>query len=160
MDTSTWLQHTHNPPLGRRGPPPWRRETYGGNGNESIAGGQGNDTIEGGNGKDILAGDAGGDLLTGGAGADRFVYRFTNDSRGAGVDTITDFTHGIDKVDLSALGPLEFIGHRPVHAAHQVRAISSSGHTLLQVNTVGSGGPEMAIAFTSLVTITESDLLL
>ena len=42
-----------------------------------------------------------------------------------------------------------------------MRVIASGGHTLIQVNTEWArGGPEMAIAFTHIVTVTESDLLL
>jgi Ca2+-binding RTX toxin-like protein len=44
----------------------------------------------------ILKGNSGDNVLTGGAGADTFIFG-TN----SGTDTITDFTHGTDKIDLS-----------------------------------------------------------
>jgi hypothetical protein len=56
--------------------------------------------LAGGDGVDILNGGVGDDTLTGGAGADRYMF----DARGWGVDTITDFQHGVDDLDLRGLG--------------------------------------------------------
>ena len=72
---------------------------YGGTGADRLFGGEGSDTLDGGTGNDLLLGGEGDDRLTGGAGADIFV--FTPDH---GTDTIADFTHGEDRIDLSALG--------------------------------------------------------
>jgi hypothetical protein len=69
-------------------------------GNDTLCGGIGNDTLLGGAGHDVLKGDAGNDRLTGGAGADRFVMN----SLVEGVDRITDFSPGIDRVQLSKTG--------------------------------------------------------
>ncbi len=97
----------------------------GGNGRDIIFGGTGNDLLDGGNQEDVLNGDAGNDtligdkgedtidggadddfidggkdndLLTGGDGADTFFFR-----SGDGRDIITDFSLGIDKIDLTML---------------------------------------------------------
>lgn len=70
----------------------------GGAGVDRLMGGEGRDTLNGGEGDDWLSGGTGTDTLTGGSGADTFAY-FT----GHGSDTITDFTDGEDKIDLSAL---------------------------------------------------------
>ena len=80
---------------------------YGGTGQDTLIGGADNDTLYGGSGADTLYGDAGNDVLVGGFGADKLTggtgvdtFRFV-DVRDTG-DTITDFVHGTDKIDLSA----------------------------------------------------------
>ncbi|HEY0012291.1 MAG TPA: M10 family metallopeptidase C-terminal domain-containing protein [Allosphingosinicella sp.] len=76
------------------------------------AGGQvltGNDldnVIEGGAGDDVIEGKGGADTLDGGGGADRFVYRAFSDSTSAAPDVVRGFQTGIDKIDLTALGPV------------------------------------------------------
>ena len=72
-------------------------------GNDStniLSGKRGNDTILGEGGIDLIVGGVGDDILTGGDGADRF-YRWRS---GTGVDTITDFQVGEDKLYFSARG--------------------------------------------------------
>ncbi|MBA1244267.1 putative Ig domain-containing protein [Pseudomonas japonica] len=73
-----------------------------------ITGTSGKDALVGGAGDDVLIGGAGSDTLTGGAGADTFRFTSVTDSyRTASTsyaDTITDFTVGVDKIDLSGLG--------------------------------------------------------
>ncbi len=82
---------------------------YGGNGNDSLDGGTGTDVLEGEAGKDTLKGGDGSDLLwgggnddtmTGGAGGDRFFF-VQDDIQN--YDVITDFQHGVDKIDVKAL---------------------------------------------------------
>jgi Ca2+-binding RTX toxin-like protein len=64
-------------------------------GNDLLLGGKGNDTLDGGAGDDTLSGGHGADVLTGGAGAD--VFRIDGSAKTlAGLDRITDFTHGQD----------------------------------------------------------------
>ena len=80
----------------------------------------GNDYIVGNGGNDRIIAGLGADILTGGAGGDVFVFTSINDSApdqsglinngslsplgGQGLrDIITDFTHGVDKIDLSAI---------------------------------------------------------
>ncbi|MBO9707843.1 MAG: M10 family metallopeptidase C-terminal domain-containing protein [Caulobacter sp.] len=50
---------------------------------------------------DTLTGRGGADTLTGGGGADTFVYESVNDSTVAAYDTITDFQHGVDKLQIA-----------------------------------------------------------
>ncbi|MFM6281813.1 MAG: calcium-binding protein, partial [Dolichospermum sp.] len=83
----------------------------GGAGNDTLTGGIGNDTLTGSAGNDSLTGGAGSDNLTGGAGNDIFGYTALTDSNagtltGADLtfDTITDFTKGQDKIDVTGLG--------------------------------------------------------
>ena len=81
-------------------------ELEGNSGDDRLYGYAGEDTLEGGPGADRLYGSAGNDTLSGGPGNDRLsggadadVFVFTP---GDGDDTITDFTRGEDKIDLSA----------------------------------------------------------
>jgi Ca2+-binding RTX toxin-like protein len=63
---------------------------------DMLIGGAGNDRISVGAGDDIIHDGSGSDVLTGGAGADTFVLRYDEST-----DTITDFTPGEDRLDLS-----------------------------------------------------------
>lgn len=69
----------------------------GGAGNDLLSGDGGNDVIVGGAGSDTITGGAGNDRFNGGAGADVFVF-----AAGGGRDTVSIFTDGSDKFDLSA----------------------------------------------------------
>jgi Ca2+-binding RTX toxin-like protein len=64
-----------------------------------INGGLGDDVLNGGGGDDFLIGGLGDNTLTGGSGADTFQWLSGN----GGHDVVTDFTPGIDKLDLSQL---------------------------------------------------------
>ena len=69
-----------------------------------LKGGGGNDMIEGAGGNDEIHGGTGMDTLTGGAGADTFVFIDTGESpAGTNRDIITDFTPGVDKIDISGI---------------------------------------------------------
>jgi Ca2+-binding RTX toxin-like protein len=70
--------------------------------NNTVTGNSANNTLFGGIGNDILIGASGNDSLTGGDGSDRFIYdtnvAFT--SSAIGIDQITDFVSGTDKIVL------------------------------------------------------------
>ena len=70
-----------------------------GGGDDVMAGGPGHDRLFGGQGNDTLTGGPGDDRLAGGHGNDVFVF-----GPGDGADTVTDFSSGTDKVDLTAFG--------------------------------------------------------
>ena len=81
---------------------------FGGSGNDALYGGpgggddimngnKGNDRLFGGQGNDKLYGSEGNDRLSGGPGEDIFIFE-----PGEYENTITDFTLGEDKIDLSA----------------------------------------------------------
>jgi len=69
----------------------------------SIMGNSANNLINGGDGDDVLTGGGGDDLLTGGSGADQLVYATGQEfaTQDVGIDTLTDFVAGTDKIVLS-----------------------------------------------------------
>ena len=78
-------------------------------GNDTINGLAGNDRIDGAGGNDVIRGGSGVDIVTGGSGADTFVFAkgdiaaaTTSAATNAQArDVITDFTQGVDHIDLS-----------------------------------------------------------
>jgi Ca2+-binding RTX toxin-like protein len=75
----------------------------GNSGNNLLKGLEGKDTLIGNAGDDILVGGEDNDILTGGEGADRFLFGSGDAFKSSdfGVDTITDFSKGSDKIVLS-----------------------------------------------------------
>ncbi len=72
----------------------------GGGGADKLYGDAGDDNLKGGGGGDKLFGGPGIDTLSGGSGRDSFVFR----SPGDGMDSITDFASGNDRLEISATG--------------------------------------------------------
>ena len=120
----------------------------GGDGNDSLRGGQGNDSIAAGTGNDVTLGDLGNDTLSGGAGVDVFtgggdadIFVFANGdavfatsgSFANMTDAITDFTDGVDRIDLPfVVGTVTQSGSfatftAAATAADQVLSAGSSG---------------------------------
>ncbi|HEX2591856.1 MAG TPA: hypothetical protein VHL34_10195, partial [Rhizomicrobium sp.] len=76
-----------------------RVNLHGGGGNDTLTGLGSTDQLFGDDGNDILTGAGGNDALTGGAGSDTFEYKGVS----SGIDTITDFIHASDVIDLDAI---------------------------------------------------------
>lgn len=106
-------------------------KAWGSDATDSIFGGDGNDVIRGRLDNDTLDGGSGKDKLIGGDGDD--VFRFTSPLAAANLDTIADFTHGEDHIQLDALyfsalgasvGKGEFVaqasGHSATKASHHL----------------------------------------
>lgn len=142
----------------------------GGNGNDRLLGGAGADTIVGGLNNDQLIGDNGGDRLsgglgrdrmTGGAGADDFVFGTALDAGlGAGRDTIVDFEHRVDDIDLrTVMATGSFIGNAAFeNVAGQIRYIKSIG--LLQGDVNGDGTADFEISIANRAVLTVADFIL
>ena len=78
-------------------------------GYDVLQGVGGNDSLYGGYGNDKLTGGLGVDSLQGDDGADTFIFTNKNDSKTSSYDTIVDFTHGVDKIDVSAIDANETV---------------------------------------------------
>ncbi|RMF38564.1 MAG: hypothetical protein D6754_07230 [Alphaproteobacteria bacterium] len=116
---------------------------FGGGGAETILGGSGNDTLRGkggkdfidagsgndsivaGAGKDVVIGGMGTDVMSGGGGGDSFKF---NDNSGAS-DEITDFTNGVDKIDVS--------GHSAVTSFADITSFQFGPDLIVQFGTSG-----------------------
>jgi hypothetical protein len=95
-----------------------------GAGNFAGTGNALNNTLTGGAGNDTLGGGLGRDKLTGGADADIFQF-LAGDSTVASVDTVADFSTGVDKMDLSI-----FAGVPSASAYAEITVASDSIATL------------------------------
>ena len=76
----------------------------------------GDTRVLGGAGDNLLLASAGSDLMTGRAGADTFAFLQT-----AGTDRITDFTDGVDHLDLTGLGVLDMAGLEAIASLSELR---------------------------------------
>lgn len=130
---------------------------------DNLRGGEGVDRIDGGDGNDIISGGGGGDILTGGPGADIFSYHGARESRGSGTDQIQDFD-AQDRIDLSSVEPgaaaFTFIGGATFTEAGQIRAVTDSAGTHIQINTGGDASPEMSIDLANGAAFTTANLIL
>ena len=126
----------------------------GGNGNDSLIGNAGNDTLIGGNGTDFLVGSAGNDLLngdngddtlTGGPGTDTLTGDNGQDifvfASGEGIDTITDFKLGTDKIGLTGgltFGNLSFSGNQILMGSDVLAVLTGVNTNTLTASNFGS----------------------
>lgn len=141
----------------------------GGDGNDMLIGGEGNDILLGGNGDDILEGGPGSDTLTGGAGKDIFRFR-PADIRDGSVDTITDYTRGQDKIDLSAIDAImgtqandafKFIGNAAFHKiAGELRYQTVGNDSVVTGDVNGDGVADFTIVVKNVPTMVAGDFIL
>ncbi|PYF09946.1 putative secreted protein (type I secretion substrate) [Rhodobacter viridis] len=149
------------------------------NGNDVMNGMGGADTLIGGAGSDRIIGGAGRDLMTGGTGADRFVFTTTGQTgtSATSADRITDFTHGVDRIDLHAIdastvlsgedaftfiGAAAFgtTGKGEIRFEHVDAAGTASDFTLVYLDTDADTAAEAVIRLNGLVTLTAADFVL
>nr|WP_292036527.1 calcium-binding protein [Mesorhizobium sp.] len=144
----------------------------GGTGNDTLVGGGDNDTLVGGDGNDTLTGGAGIDTLTGGIGSDIFNYgsAVSDSPASAANDIITDFVHGVDKIDLSSIdantasgGDQAFLfgGFNANTVANSITWSEVGGNTIVHVDVTGNTTADFQITLTGInLGLTASDFVL
>jgi hypothetical protein len=125
-----------------------------------ILGSSGVDTLIGTASTDVVQGGGGSDKLTGGAGADTFTFRAASESNSVSTDTITDFVHGTDKIDFTAIAGINASNQVPQFQgnitgagnltlnAHSVAFLEVGGNTVVLANT-GNAAEAVTTANTS-----------
>jgi Ca2+-binding RTX toxin-like protein len=131
-------------------------------GNDTIAGLDGNDSINGGAGSDILIGGLGKDVLFGGIGSDIFDFNSAAESlSGANRDVIRDFQAGFDRIDLSDLGALHFIGRKSFRGEEgELRYTKLNGITLIEGDLDGDRVADFQIELVGSLNLLATDFIL
>ena len=141
-------------------------------GNDKLVGTDKNNKLSSLAGDDTLIGGQGADTLTGGKGADTFVFNNESESwiTSTTRDTITDFTSGIDKIDLSAIDTnakisgnqaFKFIGSNAfskTDASGQLR-FDATSH-ILYGSTNADSKPEFSIQLNGVNSLVADDFVL
>lgn len=133
-------------------------------GADYLVGSAGTNLIEGGAGNDVIIGGGGRDYTSGGAGKDIFVFNSVAD----GMDWISDFTKGEDKIYLAHFtgAPKELSGwswtgsEQFTGAAWQLRYTFQAGTTLLQLDINGDMNADFSVQLNGTQPISLSDLIL
>ena len=133
-----------------------------------LTGNAGANVLDGGALNDILNGRAGKDVLIGGSGSDTFLFETERDAQG---DTIIDFEHGLDRINLSLIDANQalegnqaftFIGTERFHnVAGELHVYHlSDGNTYISADGDGNGIADLAIKVLGWHTFTGSDFVL
>jgi Ca2+-binding RTX toxin-like protein len=139
-----------------------------------LTGNAGVNLLQGNDGANVILGGMGGDTLVGNSGSDTFKFNFTAESgiTNATRDVITDFKHGIDKIDLSVIdangagaGNTAFAflaanGAPFTGVAGQVHWAFNSTNTLVEADTNADGVPDFQLLLVGHVSLTSTDFLL
>ena len=150
---------------------------HAGTGGALMFGDAGKDTIVGSAVSDGIFGGAGKDILTGGGDEDQFHFSIIADSKvGANRDVITDFVHGSDDIDVSAIDSRSGIaGNQKFHwigSGHfhdrqgemHFDKVNNPGHahdkTIIEGDVNGDGRADFQIALTGLIHLTKGDFAL
>jgi Ca2+-binding RTX toxin-like protein/type III secretion system FlhB-like substrate exporter len=124
-----------------------------------LTGSSGVNVLSGLAGNDTLNGGSGADTLIGGAGSDQFLFTATADSSPNAPDLITDFVHGVDRINLSAIDAntspnaigdqaFVFAGQNSNVVANSVTWYESSGNTIVQADLDANTTAEFTIVLT------------
>jgi Ca2+-binding RTX toxin-like protein len=126
--------------------------------NDVLTGSSGTNVLSGLAGNDTLNGGGGADTLTGGAGSDTFLFTAIADSSPKATDTITDFVHGVDIIDLSAIDASKangdqafaFAGNNSNVLANSVTWYESGGNTIVQADVNGKTTADFVLVMTGI----------
>ncbi|MBB3134049.1 serralysin [Rhizobium pisi] len=147
----------------------------GGAGADKLDGGAGADKLNGGDGADVLIGGSGKDIMTGGLSSDTFVFKAATESAsGSNRDIITDFQHGVDKIDLSAMdangsalgnGAFHFLAQENASFDHKAGALTwhyedKADATVIQGDLNGDGVRDFQVQLHGHVQLGAGDLIL
>ncbi len=150
----------------------------GASGNDTIKGGAGDDRLSGSSGADQLFGGTGDDVLSGGTGADRLLggegrntlfggegadrFRFNVLETGGNRDTINDFVHNVDRIEIARSAFAAFAGDKGSALAPDAflagtKALTADQHLIYNQTTGGlyydadgrGGGAQVLIALLS-----------
>lgn len=131
---------------------------------ENAKGGFKNDMIIGSSAANVIEGGHGADALWGGGGNDTFVFKNASDSglTAATRDRIFDFSHGHDKLDVSALGAgLHFIGASGFSStAGEIDAHFNGTQTIVSADLNGDGQADFAVGLVGHIQLTIGDFIL
>ena len=146
---------------------------------DSANGLGGNDTMYGYDGNDTLTGGAGKDSLEGGDGNNTFVFNAVSETGNSSstCDLITDFLHGYDKINLTAIdastilsgnNAFVFRGTSPfgtsssgeIYYKQFNNAGTANDYTLVYIDNDSDAASEAIIKLTGLITLTASDFYL
>jgi Ca2+-binding RTX toxin-like protein len=141
-------------------------------GNDRIYGGTESNVFDSGSGKDRLWGGGGADSLEGGTGADTFIFKTLGDSTvsARGRDTIADFAHSTDTIDLQGIDAssrgksdqaFHFIGTQDFHhRAGELHIVRISADTVVLGDVNGDGKADLAITLTGHISLNSGDFAL
>ena len=144
-----------------------------GNAAINATGNAGANKIIGNNGANVITGGLGKDSLSGKGGADTFDFNSIKESAvGAKSDIITDFSHGIDHIDLSNIDANINTGGNNAFtfltgngalfsgAGGEVRFYTSGATTVVEADIDGIGGADIQISLTGSIAFNIGDFIL
>ncbi|HSH87933.1 MAG TPA: calcium-binding protein, partial [Methylophilus sp.] len=128
----------------------------------TLTGNDADNILDGGAGNDTLIGGLGSDTLRGGAGVDVFQYVNATDSTASSMDTILDFTQGVDKLDFSILNgggfDLSFSG--TTASTNSIWYTHSQDKTFLYADTTGDAIADFQLQLTGNINLDSFDFYL
>lgn len=143
---------------------------YGDAGNDRLSGGAQGDRISGGTGNDRILGGAGRDVIFGGKGRDVFDYDGIKESRGSVHDSLRDFQHKLDDIDLATIDAnvkkagnqvFKYLGFQDfTHHAGELRIVQSGRVQQVEGDVNGDGRADFRIDVTGVGSLTKIDFIL